>query len=102
MNDQSKGINTFQRYLSVWVLLCIQVSVRAAVDDRSTSQVYQETVRFLRVGQLRGLIGRLNGFALRQNCLFKPQIPVQSYCFYGSICCCIIACCPSQSHYHHH
>ena len=28
MNDQSKGINTLQRYLSVWVLLCMAIGVR--------------------------------------------------------------------------
>ena len=27
MNDQSKSINTFQRYLSVWVLLCMAIGV---------------------------------------------------------------------------
>ncbi len=27
MNDQSKGMNTFQRYLSVWVLLCMAIGV---------------------------------------------------------------------------
>ena len=27
MNNQSKGINTFQRYLSVWVLLCMAIGV---------------------------------------------------------------------------
>jgi ACR3 family arsenite efflux pump ArsB len=27
MSNQSKGINTFQRYLSVWVLLCMAIGV---------------------------------------------------------------------------
>ena len=27
MNDQNKGINTFQRYLSVWVLICMAIGV---------------------------------------------------------------------------
>ena len=27
MNNQSKGMNTFQRYLSVWVLLCMAIGV---------------------------------------------------------------------------
>lgn len=27
MSNQNKGINTFQRYLSVWVLLCMAIGV---------------------------------------------------------------------------
>lgn len=27
MNNQNKGINTFQCYLSVWVLLCMAIGV---------------------------------------------------------------------------
>lgn len=27
MNNQSKGMNTFQRYLSVWVLICMAIGV---------------------------------------------------------------------------
>ena len=27
MSNQSKGINTFQRYLSVWVLICMAIGV---------------------------------------------------------------------------
>ena len=27
MDDQNKGINTFQRYLSVWVMLCMVIGV---------------------------------------------------------------------------